>query len=188
MLGIGFLLLVSLVLNAWIAAMGIAVPRAASFIMSYLVVAVLFAGLYKVVPDVKLKWSDVALGAMITSVLFMAGKQFIGAVFRAAPAFGRRIALPARRSWCCCGSTTRRSYSFGAPSSVRCIRGPWDPIAEQQVHGFAVTFDDGEGFCTSGRLHVRFPDLRRSELFACRSGQRRQRRGRPRRTVCRGPW
>ena len=80
-LGIGFLLLVSLVLNAWIAAMRIAVPRAATFMMSYLVIAVLFAALYKVVPDVTLKWSDVALGAMITSLLFMIGKQFMGLYF-----------------------------------------------------------------------------------------------------------
>ena len=80
-LGIGFLLLVSLVLNAWIAAMRIAVPRAATFVMLYLVVAVLFAALYKIVPDVRLKWSDVALGAMITALLFMIGKQFMALYF-----------------------------------------------------------------------------------------------------------
>ena len=54
-LGTGFLLLVSLVLNAWIAAMGIAVPRAATFMMSVLVIAVLFAALYKIVPDVQIE-------------------------------------------------------------------------------------------------------------------------------------
>jgi membrane protein len=80
-LGIGFLLLVSLVLNAWIAAMRIAVPRAAMFMISYLVIAVLFAALYKIVPDVTLKWSDVALGAMITSLLFTIGKQLMGLYF-----------------------------------------------------------------------------------------------------------
>jgi membrane protein len=80
-MGIGFLLLVSLVLNAWIAAMRIAVPRAATFVILYLVIAALFAALYKIVPDVTLKWSDVALGAMITSLLFMIGKQFMGLYF-----------------------------------------------------------------------------------------------------------
>jgi membrane protein len=80
-LGTGFLLLVSLVLNTWIAAMRIAVPRAATFMMSYLVIAVLFAVLYKTVPDVRLKWSDVALGATITSLLFMIGNQFMGLYF-----------------------------------------------------------------------------------------------------------
>ncbi|HYW46498.1 MAG TPA: YihY/virulence factor BrkB family protein [Bryobacteraceae bacterium] len=80
-LGIGFLLLVSLVLNAWIVAMRISVPRAATFMMSYLVIAVLFAALYKIVPDVRLKWGDVAPGAMITSLLFMIGNQFMGLYF-----------------------------------------------------------------------------------------------------------
>jgi membrane protein len=80
-LGTGFLLLVSLVLNAWIAALRISVPRTATFMMSYLIIAVLFAALYKILPDVRLKWSDVALGAMITSLLFMIGKQFMGLYF-----------------------------------------------------------------------------------------------------------
>lgn len=80
-LGAGLLLLVSLVFNAWIAAMKISVPRAARFTMSYLVIAVLFAVLYKIVPDVRLKWSDVALGAMITSSLFTIGNQLMGLYF-----------------------------------------------------------------------------------------------------------
>ena len=80
-LGIGFLLLVSLVLTAWIAAVRIAVPRAATFMILYLVTAVLFAALYKIVPDVGLKWSDVVPGAMITALLFMIGKQFMGLYF-----------------------------------------------------------------------------------------------------------
>lgn len=80
-LGAGFLLLVSLVLNASIAAMGIAVSRAATFMVSVLVIAVLFAALYRTVPDVKLNWSDVALGALITSSLFTIGKHLLGLYF-----------------------------------------------------------------------------------------------------------
>jgi membrane protein len=80
-LGTGFLLLVSLVLNAWMGAMRIVVPRAATWIISYLLIAVLFAALYRIVPDVELKWSDVALGAMITSLFFMIGKEFLGLYF-----------------------------------------------------------------------------------------------------------
>ena len=79
--GIGFLLLVSLVLNAWMAAMKIAVPRAAAFLILYLIIAVLFAALYKIVPDVRLKWSDVALGAMIAALLFVIGKQSMALYF-----------------------------------------------------------------------------------------------------------
>jgi membrane protein len=80
-LGTGFLLVVSLVLNACIAAMRISVPRAATFMMSYLVIAALFAVLYKILPDVRLKWSDVALGAMIAASLFMIGKQLMALYF-----------------------------------------------------------------------------------------------------------
>ncbi|MEN6533863.1 MAG: YihY/virulence factor BrkB family protein, partial [Bryobacteraceae bacterium] len=80
-LGTGILLLASLVFDPWIAAMGIAAPRAATFMMSLLAIAVLFAALYKMVPDVNLNWSDVALGAIITSTLFMIGKQFMGLYF-----------------------------------------------------------------------------------------------------------
>ena len=80
-LAIGFLLLLSLLLNAWIAAMRIAVPRAARFLILFLVIALLFAILYKIVPDVSLMWSDVALGAIITSAWFMIGKQLMGLYF-----------------------------------------------------------------------------------------------------------
>jgi membrane protein len=80
-LGIGFLLLVSLGLNAWIKAMRMAAPRVATFPISYLLVAALFAALYKIVPDVRLKWSDVTLGAMIASLPFMIGKQCMGLYF-----------------------------------------------------------------------------------------------------------
>jgi len=80
-LGTGALLLLSLVLNAWIAAMRISVPRAATFMMSFLVVAVVFATLYKIVPDVRLKWSDVVPGAIITALLFVIGKEFMGLYF-----------------------------------------------------------------------------------------------------------
>jgi membrane protein len=77
----GFLLLVSLVLNTWIAAVWIVVPRAVTFLMSYLVIAALFAVLYKIVPDLRLKWGDVALGAMLASLLFMLGNQLMGLYF-----------------------------------------------------------------------------------------------------------
>jgi len=45
------------------------------------VVAVLFATLYKIVPDAVLQWSDVALGAIITAFLFMIGKKFLELYF-----------------------------------------------------------------------------------------------------------
>ena len=79
--GIGFLLIISLVLTAWMSAMKIAVPRAAALLILYLVTAVLFAALYKILPEVRLKWSDVAPGAMIASLLFVIGKQSMALYF-----------------------------------------------------------------------------------------------------------
>ena len=80
-LGIGFLLLISLVLNAWVGALGIAVPRGVLFVILFLLVAVLFAALYKIVPDIRLKWRDVSLGALLASLLFMIGKQLMALYF-----------------------------------------------------------------------------------------------------------
>jgi membrane protein len=87
-LGVGFLLLVSLALNAAIAALGSlfgsVLPTSESllnlavFLTSFLVITFLFAAIYKFLPDVQLKWSDVIVGACFTSLLFTIGKQLIG--------------------------------------------------------------------------------------------------------------
>lgn len=83
-LGVGFLLLVSLVMSSFLAALGkffdqrLPVPEYMLHILnltiSFIVIAFLFAVIYKVLPDVRLKWSDVAVGAAITSLLFTLGK------------------------------------------------------------------------------------------------------------------
>jgi membrane protein len=87
-LGAGFLLLISLALTAWIAAMGRffgsflptseAVLHAAAFLFSFVAITFLFAALYKFLPDVRLEWSDVVIGASVTSLLFTLGKELIG--------------------------------------------------------------------------------------------------------------
>ena len=87
-LGVGFLLLVSLVLNACLAAMGkffgsfLPAPegilQAATSLISFIVITGLFAAIYKLMPDVRLKWSDVIIGASVTALLFTAGKYLIG--------------------------------------------------------------------------------------------------------------
>ena len=48
------------------------------FLISFLVITFLFAAIYKFLPDVPLKWSDVIVGACFTSLLFTIGKQLIG--------------------------------------------------------------------------------------------------------------
>jgi membrane protein len=83
----GFLLLVSLVLNTWLAAMGkffrshLPTPefvlQAGGFLISLIVITLVFAGIYKMLPDVRLNWSDVVVGASATAFLFTIGKQLI---------------------------------------------------------------------------------------------------------------
>ena len=52
--------------------------QTANFVVSFGVVTVLFAMIYKVLPDIKIAWRDVWLGAGVTAVLFNIGKFLIG--------------------------------------------------------------------------------------------------------------
>lgn len=86
-LGVGFLLLVSLVLSAALSALQDymtnwmpSVPwlwQAGNIVISLIVVAVLFAMIYKYLPDVQIEWHDVWIGAAFTSFLFNGGKYLI---------------------------------------------------------------------------------------------------------------
>jgi membrane protein len=82
-LGIGFMLLVTLVVDAAISAMGSrieqyvggeAVMQAIQLAISFVVTTVLFAAIFKVLPDIRIAWRDVWFGAIFTSVLFVLGK------------------------------------------------------------------------------------------------------------------
>ncbi|TFG66835.1 MAG: YihY/virulence factor BrkB family protein, partial [Anaerolineales bacterium] len=53
-------------------------PQIHNFILYLVMVAVLFAVLYKILPEVKTAWRDVVLGAAVTSVLFNVGRSLIG--------------------------------------------------------------------------------------------------------------
>jgi membrane protein len=87
-LGVGFLLLVSLVLSAALSAAGHVfsthLPGGATvwaiinFSISLIVIAGLFALIYRLVPDTEIAWHDVAIGAAMTSLLFALGKLLIG--------------------------------------------------------------------------------------------------------------
>src|SRR5262249_35655513 len=78
--GVGFLLLVSLALSAWLVAVGtyfgqlLPAPAAAletlNFVISFTVITGLFAMTFKLLPDVSIAWRDVWLGAAVTSLLF----------------------------------------------------------------------------------------------------------------------
>lgn len=87
-LGIGFLLLVSLMLSAFMAGVSefpsglapdtILLARTLDIIVSFVVVTILFALIFKIIPDVKIEWRDVWLGAIVTAALFTIGKWAIG--------------------------------------------------------------------------------------------------------------
>jgi membrane protein len=85
---VGFLLMVSLVVSTVLAAVGtfvggwlpesVLLLNIVNFLLSLIVITVLFALLFKYVPDVKMAWNDVWLGAAVTAVLFTIGKTAIG--------------------------------------------------------------------------------------------------------------
>lgn len=87
-LGIGFLLLVSLVLSAGLAAVGnyfghllpnvVIISQLLNFTVSFAVITLLFGMMFKVLPDAKVVWGDVWIGAIITSLLFTIGKFLLG--------------------------------------------------------------------------------------------------------------
>jgi membrane protein len=87
-LGTGFLLLVSLVLSAIISGMGSyigdrwpafePIGQLANAGVSFLVITLLFAMIFKLLPDTYVAWRDVWVGALLTAVLFTIGKFFIG--------------------------------------------------------------------------------------------------------------
>ena len=87
-LGVGFLLMISLVVSAGLAAFGEVLSgflpgpemflQAINLVVALAVITVLFALIFKVLPDADIKWSDVWIGAFVTAVLFIIGKFALG--------------------------------------------------------------------------------------------------------------
>jgi membrane protein len=87
-LGVAFLLLVSLVLSTLLSALGTAVAgtlpggegiwQLVTFLFTFSLVTTLFALIFKYVPDAQIKWRDVWLGAAVTALLFTIGKFLLG--------------------------------------------------------------------------------------------------------------
>ncbi|MDQ6629667.1 MAG: YihY/virulence factor BrkB family protein [Pseudomonadota bacterium] len=87
-LGIGFLLIISLLASAAISALGQwfapeiagweAVAQGITFLLGLVLVTVMFAMIYKVMPRARIGWRDVWIGAAVTSLLFNIGKFAIG--------------------------------------------------------------------------------------------------------------
>jgi membrane protein len=87
-LAIGFILVVSLAMSAWIAALGAwsvavlpvheVILHIWNFIISFVILTCLFSAVYKFLPDVRIEWPDVILGGAVTSLLFTVGKLALG--------------------------------------------------------------------------------------------------------------
>ncbi len=87
-LGVGFLLMVSLLLSAGLAALAQwsgarfsgweAAATGIDFGVSFVLVAAMFASIYKFMPRVRIAWPDVWVGALVSSLLFNVGKLLIG--------------------------------------------------------------------------------------------------------------
>jgi len=87
-LGVGFLLLVSLAVSAALSAfdqfLRSAMPdtgvllQAIHFFVSFGLIAFIFAAIYRFMPDGRIVWKDVAVGGILTALLFNVGKFFIG--------------------------------------------------------------------------------------------------------------
>jgi membrane protein len=102
---IAFLLLISLVISAFIAAIGnwaeghwsdyvIWLFRALDFVASLFLVTLLFALMYKILPDAKIEWKTVWIGAFVTALLFVIGKTLLGLYFgKAEPGSGYGAAV-----------------------------------------------------------------------------------------------
>jgi membrane protein len=85
---LGFLLVVSLAVSAGLTAFGerlnamlpfgAALMSAVNALISFALISVLFAAIYKVLPDRQLEWRDVLIGAAVTALLFVSGKSLIG--------------------------------------------------------------------------------------------------------------
>jgi len=73
-LGTGFLLLVSLVIDAALASLDKALWQPVQLIISFGVITVLFAMIFRFLPDIHIEWREVWLGAAFTSLLFIIGK------------------------------------------------------------------------------------------------------------------
>jgi len=74
----GALLALSSHLEAFLPAVTITLFKVLSVAVTFIVIAVLFGVIFKVLPDANVKWRDVRSGAIFTAVLFMIGRFVIG--------------------------------------------------------------------------------------------------------------
>lgn len=88
-ISIGFIMMVSLLLNALVAAFGnflsryfsdfsVVVVQISDGVLTFVITTFLFSLMFKVLPDAKIKWKDVLIGGLLTAIFFTIGKLAIG--------------------------------------------------------------------------------------------------------------
>lgn len=90
-LSIAFLMLISLLISSLLSALGnwieslseslLIILKIFNFAFSLAIISVVFALMFKFLPDAKVKWSAVWIGAVVTSLLFVLGKAALGLYF-----------------------------------------------------------------------------------------------------------
>ncbi|MDX1676461.1 YihY/virulence factor BrkB family protein [Arsukibacterium sp.] len=137
-LAIGFIMLVSLLLSValrsimafaddWLPVPGWAMVGM-ELVLSLLVITLLFAAMFKILPDVLLSWRDVLLGAFITAVLFTAGRSLISvylAYTATASAYGAAGSLALLLLWV---NYSSMILLFGAAFTRAHLEGRGKPI------------------------------------------------------------
>lgn len=73
-LAIGFILLVSMLLTTWVGKLFGEGSQFAATAVSFLIITLLFAAMFKYLPDAEVEWKDALLGAGLTAILFSLGK------------------------------------------------------------------------------------------------------------------
>ena len=128
---LGFLLMVSLAASAAISALGTYLGGRTSFaplllaglntLISLGLFTLLFAAIYKVLPDTHITWREVGIGALITAVLLrLASLSLVGISARRPPVRG--TGQPGHLSSCCYGHIIARRSFYSAPSLLELSR------------------------------------------------------------------
>ncbi len=142
-LAIGFIMMVSLLLSVALRSVmafaeeWLPVPAWAmvgmEWVLSLLVITLLFAAMFKILPDVLLSWRDVLLGAFITALLFTVGRTFISvylAYTATASAYGAAGALALLLLWV---NYSSMILLFGAAFTRAHLEGRGKPIRPKSV-------------------------------------------------------
>lgn len=142
-LAIGFIMMVSLLLSValrsvmafaeeWLPVPGW-VMVGMELVLSLLVITLLFAAMFKILPDVLLSWRDVLLGAFITAILFTVGRSFISiylAYTATASAYGAAGSLALLLLWV---NYSSMILLFGAAFTRAHLEGRGKPIRPKSV-------------------------------------------------------